>query len=227
MKNKFILLLILFPLLGFAQNVKKDFEAINKAMLAENYSVSLEYKTYLDNVLTETLKSSVNVKGKKYRVEAANMIKISDGKKNLIVDHNNKMMIFSIPDNMIQFTKTKPQLDSFMSKAESITFKKMENSIGRYVIILKNAVEKRIELDFNINTFVINRIYMVYNQKEEDGEGKEQERSLEVNYLAFTKVLKVNVTQFDLSFFILKRGKSYYATAKYAKYELINLLPKD
>jgi hypothetical protein len=227
MKNKLFFILIMVPMMGLGQNVKEDFAAINKAMQVENYTISLEYKTYLDNILSESLKSSIYVTGEKYRLEAVNVIKICDGKNNLIADHNNKMLIVSVADNMIELSKAKPQIDSFIAKAVSISFSKLDQSTGRYVIVLKDAAEKKIELDFNISTHVITRFFTIYNQKEENDNGDEQERSVEVKYMLFTRNLKVNPVLFDLSGFVVKKGKVYHPADKYIKYQLINLISKQ
>jgi hypothetical protein len=206
------------------QDVRKDFAAMNKAMQAESYTMSLEYKTYLDNVLSESLKSSIYVKGSKYRLEAVNIVKISDGKNSLIVDHNNKILIVSPADKMLEMSKAKPQIDSFIAKAASITFSKLDNSVGRYVILLKNASEKKIELDFDMNTHTIKRLFTIYNQKEENENGQEQERSVEVKYVLFTRNLEISPALFNLTGFVVKKGKTYQATEKYLKYQLVNLI---
>ena len=223
MKQILILFICLVANFLKAQDAQSDFAAMNKAMQADNYSSIIEYKTFLDNVLTETAKSTIYVKDDKYRLEAGNVIKINNNKINLLVDNNNKKLIVSEADNVLELSKSNYQIDSFLAKASTINFNKKENQIGQYIITLNNSVEKKIEIDFDLTTFIVKRIFIVYSEKEINEENKEQERSIEINYVSFNKTENINDVFFDVSSFVNKKGKKYTPTLKYIKYEFLNL----
>lgn len=222
-----ILVVLLLTCLQYkvnSQDINKDLLAINNAMYSDNYSTVQEFKTYLGNELKETLKTSVYVKGDLYRIQMGEILKINAKKLNLMVDNLSNTIVVSNPENEFNFTRNKQELDSFVSKAESVSFTNVGNNIGRYKITLKNMNEKSVQFEFNLLNYQLKNISIVYNNKEEDEDGIEKVRSVEINYLTFNKEVPISDTFFETSSYITKQGKSFVQTKKYSKFQLVNLI---
>ena len=208
-----------------AQEVKSDLDKISKAMQAESYSAGIEYKSFLDGVLSETTQSKVVVNKSSYNISIGNVSKINSGKYNLTIDKQNKLLVLSKFENMASYVNGMPPLDSFLKRALSINHTKSEGN-GKYIFSLKGCKEKRVEIEYNLSTFQIIRIFYVLEAKLIGEDMKGHEQSFELIYKSFTKNIEMDSAMFNINRYLIKKGNAFKPTGNYATYRFLDLLNK-
>ena len=226
-KYSTLILLLLFVNILCAQDIKQDLQAIKNAMGVSTFSASIDCKIYLNNKQSESSRISYFVKGKNYKIEAGKVMKINNGKLNLLLDNENKKLIVSkSSEKFIDPSNTLP-LDSLLSNASNIIYKPIGNNIGKYTLDLKKGAEKRIEIEFALNSFQIKRIYIVYREPELDENNKQIEKALELIYISFIANPKLSDAYFLTNTYVVKKGKEFIAINKYSQYQLFDLYNKN
>jgi hypothetical protein len=221
-----IILSVLCISLGFTltgQDAKLDFVAINKAMGAETYAANIEYKSYIDKTIAETMKSNIVVSKSLYKITIGDVTKINSDKLNLTLDHANDLIVVAKTEKISEKLRQLPPLDSFLGRAESIKFSK-KGQIGTYFFILKGFREKMVEIDFDLSSFQIKRIYTVMTEKLIDEQQQEHEKSFEITYLSYNKDIPIDHSVFNTGLYIVKKSKTFITTAKYSKYKIIDMI---
>lgn len=226
-KIQFLILNIVLSISISAQNFIKDINSIKEAMNSNIFSTTVEYKKYLDNQLSESTKATIYVKNKQYKISIANVTKINNEKVNVLVEENSKTIVISKADNYLDLLNSQFIEDSSFKNARSIVYSNINTNTSKYTITLDSSIESKIEIEFDKSNFKLKRIYIVYSDLEEDEEGNEKEKSLEVNYLTFNTDIPIEDSYFETTKYLIKKGKKYYLTSKYSNYTLVNLINKE
>jgi ribosomal protein L19 len=206
-----------------AQNAKEDLAAINLAMKPKSYSANVEYRSYVDKMPNEVLQSNIIVREQQYKITIGKMVKINSGKINLTIDHGNDVIAIAKSEKMDDALKNMPPLDSFVSRAQSIDFSK-KDGVGTYTFILHGFREKSVEIQFDMASFQIRRIYIQMEEKLVDEDGKEHEQAVEIKYSSFNTDISISESVFSTDSYVSRKGKSFVASAKYRQYKIIDLI---
>lgn len=221
------LAILLAYLNGFSSDTshfKNDIAKVKLAMGYETYSANIQYKVYLDKKLTETSISTVKMDGEQYLLTFGQVTKINNKEYNLLVDDINKVVVVSKAEKNLKEMAKLPSIDSFINKAEKVIESMLDSTTKRYTFELVGCKEKSVELDIDMRTFQIKRIYTIISEPYTDAKNNEHEKAIEINYIKYQKETDVPASVFSIDAYIKIKSKTISNSLKTKEYTIVDLL---
>ncbi len=219
-----IFLAYLFGSGADTSHLKSDFTLLGKSMSFDCYSANIQYKVYLDNKLAETSHSSIKMDGDFYHITLGTVTKINGKQYNVLLDEVNKVMVVSKSERNLKLLSQRPPIDSFLSKAQEIKESQIDSVTRRYSFTLSDCKEKAVQIDIDLTTYQIKRIFMVLQEPFVDFNNQEHEKSIEINYLKYLRQDHIPESVFSTEAYMKVKSKTISASDKTKDYSIVDLL---
>lgn len=217
---------------SFPADLASDLLKINKAHAAlDNIKITnryLQISTLKDNSEeTDERTFSLYRKGEKLWYDAGDIQRIQDSKYNILVNKEVKMILVFDPDRNFS-SVMKDELknfnpDSCLLWADKAIIKDAEKGNKAYTIFFSIMPYSKIDIDFNMNTNLLNSITYYFDDFDEDDDYTNQRTTIN---MSFEKLDKKANSLFDLHKYFTEKKDELVPTQAYAGYELYNNMKK-
>lgn len=216
-----------------AQDFKKDLEKVNAKYLdgaAKTYEMKYKsFKSVEDTEPEEVLDARYVMAGlRSYYFENSQMVMVKQTGKMLLVDKEDSNIYLQI-DSTISGTPGIPQIDSMMTKCESIDFLSETPDSRKYKLSLKKGFSEfeSIEVTMDTKGWYINQIRLFYNVPFPIWEGQHivgyTKPIMEVT-MQLVETSDSDINSLNLSSYITKANGIYKPAKNYVNYEVIGSL---
>lgn len=218
-----------------SQNFKEDLIKISKNMNSlKSYSLTLDYKLYIDNKVDRPYQERnvvVKKKNSDFLCIQNNSLEVfASTSSQIIVDHLQKTIIL-LPKAQFKHKEVNPTevfesyIDTIISAYDKVSFKDVGTNVGCYEFTFKNGKYSKMKLLFDKNLYVPLTVFyfpiseIQINQKENEF----HKVMLEVNYIGFKPNCDINQKEMNSGNYIYTENKKTFVHAKFKSYEFINL----
>lgn len=230
MLNRIIIFVFLCSLAvwGNSQDYKSDFKKAaefykNHTDLSMKVSVKgFSSKSDLKGNLIST--GSMYRSGTKYYSEVMNNVMICDGKSMILIDHENKQVIYKPDAGKLEAMNPTESIDSLLIKKKGISYKGTSGNLLEYVIASPGEIIIQTTIFIDKSTFAIKKIEYLYNQNHEEYENELYK--VEVDYSSIS-TSKPSDDKFKITGLVEKKGKSYIGKGKIKDYQITELNAKE
>jgi hypothetical protein len=212
-----------------SNDAKADFQKIGDAYKGSGYiSIDISYAlypTYETATAQEEKTGNAIVSKNLYYNHFAAIEILKDNRIAVVADNARKILILKKVEKTRKNSTVPIDLDSVFKGYKSIQYQKNNEEQGQYLLVLKNGNIEKVNIAFNLKTFLIEDLVIYYKDVlPESGQSKTPPR-VEIKYTNHILSAKQGAGISVGKFFSTENGK-YVPKGIYKKYEFINSLSR-
>jgi hypothetical protein len=225
----FVILLMAWGGTVSGQTVKEDFTRINSVYSGwPRYSVNVTYTLFSDytNKIPHTIEKGLLVKSDDIRYVKISTTEIITGKKEqLVVDHDNKIILVDKKESNSKTTGQMADLDRALSLCRKISNQKMNGSEKCYILEFEEDMFEdyaSLTVIFDSTDYFIHKIIIRYSRIPQQFQGLTEKPRMEIAYSDMTSEVTVPGNILAADHYITKKHGKILLSSQFNQYRLID-----